>query len=168
MKYHELQLTKAKSGKRLGRGIAAGQGKTAGRGTKGQKARTGSSKRPGFAGGQNPLMQQLPKLPGFRSHRVGAELVYTGQLDQFANKTVDVAALAEAGLVSNAYASVKLLVKGDVTKKVTVKLQQASEGAKAAVEATGGSFEKVSRPQRPVTSAKKAAKAEAKKDAKKD
>src|SRR5580700_7618583 len=111
MKYHELQVERQKSPKRVGRGIAAGQGKTAGRGTKGQMSRTGSSKRPGFAGGSNPLMQQLPKLPGFRSHRVKPEVVYTGQLDRFANKTVDVAALAEAHLVSNAFVNVKLIHK---------------------------------------------------------
>src|SRR5947209_1277427 len=107
MKYNELQLKKNKPGKRVGRGIAAGQGKTAGRGTKGQKARTGASARPGFEGGQNPLMQRLPKLPGFRSIHTKAELVYTGQLDRFANNTVDTAALAEAGLISSAYVSVK-------------------------------------------------------------
>lgn len=160
MKYHELKATKNKTGKRVGRGIAAGQGKTAGRGTKGQGARTGSSARPGFAGGQNPLMQQLPKLPGFRSVRTKAEVVYTGQLDQFAGKTADNAAVAAAGLVSNPYVSVKLVVKGDVTKKVTVKLQGASEAAQAAVQTAGGSFEKVGRVGRPVTSKnpKKAAK----------
>src|SRR5580704_335685 len=122
MKYHQLQVTKPKAAKRVGRGIAAGQGKTAGRGTKGQKSRTGSSRKPGFAGGQNPLMQQLPKLPGFRSHRIKAENVYTGQLDQFANKTVDAETLAAAKLVSNPYVAVKLLLKGEVTKKVTIKL----------------------------------------------
>jgi large subunit ribosomal protein L15 len=154
MKYHELQTTKNKSGKRVGRGIAAGQGKTAGRGTKGQMSRTGSTKRPGFSGGQNPLMQQLPKLPGFRSHRVKAEIVYTGQLDQFANKTVNAETLAAAKLVSNPYVAVKLLLKGEVTKKVTVKLQKASEGAIAAVQQAGGSFEKVTRSSRPVSTKK--------------
>jgi large subunit ribosomal protein L15 len=158
MKYHELQTKTQKSAKRVGRGIAAGQGKTAGRGTKGQGARTGSTKNPGFAGGQNPLMQQLPKLPGFRSHRVKPENIYTGQLDQFANKTVDVAALAAAGLVSNPFVSVKLIIKGEVTKKVTVKLQGASESAVVAVQSAGGSFEKVARPQRAVTSEKKSKK----------
>jgi large subunit ribosomal protein L15 len=156
MKYHELQVTKPKAAKRVGRGIAAGQGKTAGRGTKGQKSRTGSSRKPGFAGGQNPLMQQLPKLPGFRSHRIKAENVYTGQLDQFAGKTVDAEVLAAAGIVSNAYVSIKLIQKGDVTKKVTIKLQRASENAIAAVEQAGGSFEKVARSQRPKTSTKTA------------
>src|SRR3954470_7750609 len=99
MKFNDLQVRKVRSPKRVGRGIAAGQGKTAGRGTKGQKARTGSSARPGFEGGQNPLMQRLPKLPGFRSHHVKAEIVYTRQLDQFASKIVDNSSLTEAGLI---------------------------------------------------------------------
>ena len=155
MKYHELQVKSAKAPKRVGRGISAGQGKTAGRGTKGQGARTGSKARPGFAGGQNPLMQQLPKLPGFKSHRVAPEVVYTGQLDQFAGKTVDAEVLAQAGLISNAYVTVKLLTKGEVTKKVTVKLSKASESAAAAVQAAGGTFEQTARLQRPKTSTKK-------------
>src|SRR5580692_10698839 len=123
MKYNDLQIEKNKSPKRVGRGIAAGQGKTAGRGTKGQMSRTGSSKRPGFEGGQNPLMQRLPKLPGFRSFKVKAEAVYTGQLDALAGKTIDANALAAAGLVSNAFVKVKIISKGEVTKKVTVKAQ---------------------------------------------
>lgn len=154
MKYNELKLTKNKSIKRVGRGISAGQGKTAGRGTKGQGARTGSKAKPGFAGGANPLMQQLPKLPGFKSHRVAAENVYTGQLEQFAGKTVDANVLAEAKLISNPYVKVKLISKGDLTKKVTVKLTGASESAIAAVESAGGSFEKVARLSRPKTSTK--------------
>jgi len=155
MKYHELNLKAAKAPKRVGRGIAAGQGKTAGRGTKGQGSRTGSKAKPGFAGGSNPLMQQLPKLPGFKSHRTAPEVVYTGQLDQFAGKTVDAETLAQAGLISHAYVSVKLIRKGEVTKKVTVKLTKASESAVAAVQAAGGSFEPTARLQRPVTSTKK-------------
>jgi len=154
MKYHELQAIKPKTGKRVGRGIAAGQGKTAGRGTKGQKARAGSSRKPGFAGGQNPLMQQLPKLPGFRSHRLPAEIVYTGQLDRFAGKTVDPTVLAEAGLISNAYVKVKLLYQGKVTKKVSVSLQSASENAVAAVQEAGGNFQTIPRLARAKTSQK--------------
>jgi large subunit ribosomal protein L15 len=155
MKYHELTTGKSRSSRRVGRGIAAGRGKTAGRGTKGQKARAGSSAKPGFAGGQNPLMQKLPKLPGFKSHRVPAETVYTGQLEQFAGKTVDANVLAEAGLISGAYVTVKLLVKGELTKKVTVQLPLASASAIEAVEKAGGSFEKTARLQRPRTSTKK-------------
>jgi large subunit ribosomal protein L15 len=150
MKYHELSSNKNKTAKRVGRGIAAGQGKTAGRGTKGQMSRTGAKKKPGFVGGQNPLMQALPKLPGFKSKRTPPEVVYTGQLDTLGVK-VDNAALAEAGLVSNPYCRVKLVVKGDVAKKHEVKLQGASETAAAAVQKAGGSFEKIVQQLRPVT-----------------
>ncbi|HWB39540.1 MAG TPA: 50S ribosomal protein L15 [Candidatus Saccharimonadales bacterium] len=158
MKFHELKTVKNRSAKRVGRGISAGQGKTAGRGTKGQGARTGSKAKPGFAGGSNPLMQKLPKLPGFRSHRVAPENIYTSQLEQFAGKTVDAEVLAKAGLISNPYVSVKVLAKGDLTKKVTVKLPKASESAVAAIQSAGGSFEKTARLQRPQTSEKQAAK----------
>jgi large subunit ribosomal protein L15 len=160
MKFHELKITKARAGKRVGRGIAAGQGKTAGRGTKGQGARTGSKDKPGFAGGANPLMQQLPKLPGFTSHRTKAENIYTGQLEQFGGKTVDTSLLASAGLISSPYATVKLIVKGELSKKVTVKVQAASESAIAAVQEAGGNFEKTVRLSRPTTSAKQLAKAD--------
>lgn len=154
MKYHELVTNKPKRAKRVGRGIAAGQGKTAGRGTKGQMARTGSRKKPGFEGGQNPLMQKLPKLPGFKSYKPKAENVYTGQLDAFAGKTVDAHVLVEAGLVSSPYSRIKLIVKGEVTKKVNVKLPAASETAIAAVQKAGGSFEQTARLARPATAKK--------------
>src|SRR3954463_15907660 len=114
MKFHDLQTTKAKSRNRVGRGISAGQGKTAGRGTKGYGSRTGSKAKPGFAGGQNPIMQALPKLPGFRSHHVKREVVYTEQLATVSAKNVDTAALAEAGLISSPFVRVKLLNKGDL------------------------------------------------------
>ncbi len=154
MKFHQLDTTKQKQGKRVGRGISSGHGKTAGRGTKGQGARTGSSKKPGFTGGSNPLMQKLPKLPGFTSHRLAPETVYIGQLEQFANKTVDANALADAGLISSAYVSVKVISKGALTKKVTVKLPKASESAIAAIQSAGGSFEKTERLSRPKTTTK--------------
>jgi len=154
MKYHELETSSNKSAKRVGRGIAAGQGKTAGRGTKGQMSRTGAKKKPGFEGGQNPLMQRLPKLPGFTSHRAPVEVVYTGQLDALSAK-IDTTILAEAGLISSAYVRVKLVVKGDVTKKHDVKLQGASESAVAALQKAGGSFEKVTLLARPTTRKKK-------------
>lgn len=154
MKFHELKVSSHATSKRLGRGIASGKGKTAGRGTKGQGARTGSKARPGFTGGQNPMMQQLPKLPGFNQHRPKAENVYTGQLNKFSGKTIDNAVLSEAGIVSSPYTRVKLIARGELTKKVTVKLQAASAGAVAAVEAAGGSFEAVARAQRPASKAK--------------
>jgi large subunit ribosomal protein L15 len=103
-------------------------------------------------------MQKLPKLAGFRSHRTKAENVYTGQLDQFAGKTVDANVLADAGLISNAYVRVKLISKGDLTKKVTVNLPSASESAIAAIQSAGGAFEKTPRLGRTQTSTKKATK----------
>ena len=155
MKYHELTSQKKKSGKRVGRGISAGQGKTAGRGTKGQGARTGYSKKPGFEGGQNPLMQRLPKLQGFRSLRKPFETVYTGQLNDLKAKVIDNAVVAEAGLVSSEYVKVKLIVKGDITVKADVRLQAASETAIAAIQKAGGSFEAAPQVARPKTSKKK-------------
>jgi large subunit ribosomal protein L15 len=165
MKYNELNVTKAKSPKRVGRGIAAGQGKTAGRGTKGQNSRTGSSRRPGFEGGQNPLMQRIPKLRGFRSSKVKAEVVYTGQLESLKAKTVDNAALAEAGLISNAFCKVKLVVNGELKSAKNIKLQSASATAIAAVEAAGGSFETIARQSRPVTNEDNKKSRKAKKEA---
>ena len=152
MKYNELTLNKNRKTNRVGRGISAGQGKTAGRGTKGQGARAGSSAKPGFTGGSNPLMQKLPKLPGFTSKRTPAEVVYTGQLEAFGGKIADATTLSEAGLISNAYVRVKIIVKGDLTKKVTVNLPLISESARAAVEAAGGTFVKTKRLQRDTTS----------------
>ena len=156
MKYNDLTLTSQKNPKRVGRGIAGGQGKTAGRGTKGQKSRTGSGRRPGFEGGQNPLIQRLPKLRGFTSHRAETMTVYTGQLDTL-GITIDNVALAEAGLVESAHSAVKLIVQGDITKKHTVKLQAASKSAVKALEKAGGSFSAVPRVRRITTkTAKKA------------
>jgi len=140
MKYHELNVTKQKAPKRVGRGIAAGQGKTAGRGTKGQNSRAGGRRRPGFEGGQTPLMQRLPKLRGFRSLSPKAENIYTGQLNAFNGKTVDNFSLFEAGLVTNPHTIVKVVVKGELKSKVTVNLQGASEAAKAMIAKAGGEF----------------------------
>ncbi len=148
MKYHELQVKANKQSRRVGRGISAGQGKTAGRGTKGQKSRTGSSLKPGFEGGQNPLLQRLPKLRGFKSKRIPSEVVFTGQLQNLSG-SINNAALAEAGLITSAYTSVKLLHKGEVTKKATVKLQSASVNAIKALEKAGGSFQVTNRSGRP-------------------
>ncbi len=140
MKFNELKVTPTRRTHRVGRGIAAGQGKTAGRGTKGQKSRTGSSARPGFEGGQNPLMQRLPKLPGFKSIRPKAEVVYTGNLDKIA-PTITNATLFAAGLVTSPYTRAKLVVKGEVSKKVNIQLQAASVSATDMIKKAGGSVE---------------------------
>jgi large subunit ribosomal protein L15 len=145
MKYNELILNNAKAKTRVGRGIAAGKGKTAGRGTKGQGARKSGGVRPGFEGGQIPLYMRLPKLRGFKSHKTKPEVVYTGHLDSIKKATVDTTALAEAGLISGPNVSVKLVLKGEVKTKKTVKLQSASAKAAEAVQKAGGSFEKAER-----------------------
>ncbi len=144
MKYNNLNIQSNKSAKRVGRGIAAGRGKTAGRGTKGQKARTGSGRKPGFEGGQNPLMQRLPKMSGFKSIRPKAENVYTGEIDKLGG-TIDNFSLYQAGLISSPHVKVKLIIKGEVTKKLTVKLQSASQSSIELVQKAGGSFSKVDR-----------------------
>lgn len=149
MKVNDLQVEAHKGRKRIGRGISAGQGKTAGRGTKGQNARTGKKHNATFMGGQGPLMQRVPKLPGFKSLRVPAQVVYTDQLNDFVNKTADNATLTEAGLIVTPYHAVKVILRGEVTGKVTLKVQAASQGAVAAIAKAGGSFEKVPTPHYP-------------------
>jgi len=135
---------------RVGRGIAAGRGKTAGRGTKGQNARTGGGVRPGFEGGQNPLMNRIPKLRGFRAVRPKAEVVYTSQLNDL-GANVDNAKLAEAGIISSEFVKVKIVLNGEVTKKVAVTTQGASKTAIEAIKKAGGSFTKIDIPQRKST-----------------
>lgn len=148
MKYNELSVIANKNRKRVGRGIAAGQGKTAGRGTKGQKSRTGHSKMPaGFMGGQRAIMQAIPKLKGFKSLHAKAQVVYTDTLDTLKGK-VDNFKLAEANLIANPYASVKVITRGEIKNKIDLETQFASKTAIAAIEKAGGSFKKVTIPQR--------------------
>jgi len=149
MKYNQLNVSSHRHIKRVGRGISAGQGKTAGRGTKGQNARAGSSMKPGFAGGQNPLMQQLPKLPGFRSFKIKPENVFTDQLDSIKGQLITAESLANAGLLSNQFVNVKLLYRGNITRQLTIKLPKASEKAIEAIQSAGGTFEEVPRISRP-------------------
>lgn len=141
MKYNLLKLNKSQLRTRAGRGIAAGKGKTAGRGTKGQNSR-GSGTRPGFEGGQNPLMQRIPKLRGFTSIRPKAETVYTGQLDSIGIK-VNNQSLYEKGLLQTPFSKVKLIKKGDVAKQHEVSLQFASKGAIELLQKAGGSYKTI-------------------------
>ena len=128
--------------KRVGRGIGSGLGKTAGRGTKGQNSRSGGGVRPGFEGGQLPLFQRLPKR-GFHNHsRKEYAIVNLKQLDAFEDgAVVDIEALVKAGYVNKILDGVKVLGKGEITKKLTVKVNKFSESAKNAIEAAGGSVE---------------------------
>ncbi len=140
MKVNELKVAKNRASTRVGRGISAGRGKTAGRGTKGYGSRAGSKRKPGFEGGQNQFMQRIPKLRGFKSKKPVVENVYTGQLDLVKGTTADNFSLFEAGVLTSPYNRAKLVVRGEVTKKVTVKLQSASAKAVEVVEKAGGSF----------------------------
>ncbi len=156
MKFNELQLTKKADRIRPGRGISAGRGKTAGRGTKGQNARTGKKLRAGFEGGQNSLMTRIPKLKGFKSKRIPAQVVYTGNLSLISGKKIDNHILFENGLISTPFHVVKIITKGEVKKAFTVEVQSISGSAKAAIEKAGGTVTITETPQQPKTSTKKA------------
>ena len=147
MKYHELAVSANKDKKRVGRGISAGGGKTAGRGTKGQGARTGKKLHATFQGGQNPLIAATPKLKGFKSHRVPAQVVYSDHLNQFTG-TVDNAKLFEAGLIATPFHSVKVIARGEVSAKYNLKTQGASKSVIEAIKKAGGNFEKTVTPLR--------------------
>ena len=127
---------------RVGRGIGSGLGKTAGRGHKGQYARTGKGKvKPGFEGGQMPMQRRLPKV-GFRSklgHLVSEVLLY--KLDSLKGETVDFAALKAAGLIESRAVRAKVVKRGEIKRAVKLKGVAATAGAKAAIEAAGGSVE---------------------------
>ncbi len=125
--------------RRVGRGIGCGLGKTCGRGHKGQKSRTGGFHKVGFEGGQMPLQRRLPKR-GFASltARFDAE-VTTRDLNRLPIDEVDLAALLQAGLVPQGSRQVKVILNGDITRAVKLNGIGATKGAKAAIEAAGGS-----------------------------
>ena len=126
---------------RRGRGHGSGNGKTAGKGHKGQKARSGAP-RPGFEGGQMPLYRRLPKR-GFKNRNTKEIVgINVDALERFENDTVvNVETLLETGIVKNPRDGVKILGNGELTKKLTVKVDAFSEGAKAKIEAVGGTCE---------------------------
>ena len=133
-----------KARKRIGRGNASGHGTTAGRGTKGQLSRSGGGKGAGFEGGQQPLAMRLPKLPGFTNrNRVEYAPVNLSRLEEkFADgDTVDTASLIATGIIKREYELVKVLGNGEITKKLTVKVDKVSASAKAKIEAAGGKVE---------------------------
>jgi large subunit ribosomal protein L15 len=125
-----------KNKKRKGRGISAGSGKTAGRGTKGQKSRSGGKLRPGFEGGQNPLMKRVPKKRGFKSITPKAETVTLTMLDNLKEgSVVTVEFLKQEGIVKSD--RVKIVSKGEITKKLTIGVP-ISKGAAEKVAKAGG------------------------------
>ena len=127
-----------KARRRVGRGIGSGLGKTAGRGHKGQKSRAGGFHKVGFEGGQMPLQRRLPKR-GFKS----AQLKYNGEvtladLQALPVEEIDLLTLKQAGLVRQLIKTVKVVKSGELTRKVVLKGIGATAGAKAAIEAAGG------------------------------
>jgi large subunit ribosomal protein L15 len=128
-----------KARRRVGRGIGSGLGKTAGRGHKGQKSRAGGFHKVGFEGGQMPLQRRLPKR-GFKS----AQLKFNGEvtlaeINTLQAEEIDRLTLKAAGLVRQLVTTVKVIKTGDITRKVVLKGIGATAGAKAAIEAAGGS-----------------------------
>lgn len=134
-----------KKAHRVGRGIGSGKGKTCKRGHKGQKSRSGGSVRPGFEGGQMPLKQRLPKF-GFTSRKslVSAE-VRLHELSGLKDGIVNISSLSSRGLISNNIKFVKIILSGDIDKKVYVKDKniRVTKGASAAIISAGGVVEKV-------------------------
>ena len=126
--------------RRVGRGIGSGLGKTAGRGHKGQKSRSGGYHKVGFEGGQMPMHRRLPKR-GFKSHllQFNAEVTLAA-LEQLGAAEVDVLTLKQAGLISEMAKVVKVIKTGALTKAVKLTGIGATAGAKAAIEAAGGTL----------------------------
>jgi large subunit ribosomal protein L15 len=129
-----------KNRRRVGRGIGSGLGKTAGRGHNGQKSRAGGYHKVGFEGGQMPLQRRLPKR-GFKS----AQLKYNGEvtlseLQAMSIDEIDVQSLKQAGFIGELIKHVKVIKSGELTRKVVLKGVAATAGAKAVIEAAGGSI----------------------------
>ena len=126
---------------RRGRGHGSGNGKTAGKGHKGQKARSGAP-RPGFEGGQMPLYRRLPKRGFTNINSKEIVGINVSVLERFENDSVvSVETLLETGVIKNPQDGVKILGNGELTKKLVVKANAFSEGAKAKIEAVGGTCE---------------------------
>lgn len=152
--------------KRIGQGESSGRGKTAGRGGKGQTARSGSSIRIGFEGGQMPLIRRIPKR-GFNNYEFATRYnaVNVGELNQFEDGArVDETALRAVGLANGRSHGIKILSRGDLTKRLTLVVSGVSAAAKAKVEAKGGTVELIAKKVHTLTkqgiknAAKKAAK----------
>jgi len=129
-----------KARRRVGRGIGSGLGKTAGRGHKGQKSRAGGYHKVGFEGGQMPLQRRLPKR-GFKSHNLQFNGEVTlAQLEKLGAAEVDLLALKQAKLVAQIVKNVKVIKSGELKRAVKLTGIGATAGAKAAIEAAGGSL----------------------------
>jgi large subunit ribosomal protein L15 len=144
---HELRPPRGatKGRKRLGRGNASGQGTYAGKGLKGQQARAGGGPRPGFEGGQTPLIRRLPRRRGFHNpFRVEYQPVNLSALAKLpADSEVTPEALRDAGIIRSLKLPVKLLGEGEVAGKLSVRVHRVSASARAKIEAAGGTVEEL-------------------------
>ncbi|MEJ2590019.1 MAG: 50S ribosomal protein L15 [Candidatus Thiodiazotropha sp.] len=127
--------------KRVGRGIGSGLGKTGGRGHKGQKSRSGGYHKVGFEGGQMPLQRRLPKVGFVSQVSLTTAQVRLGELAKVEGDVVDLESLKKAGLIAKSMKRAKIFASGKVERAVTVKGIGVSKGAKAAIEAAGGTVE---------------------------
>lgn len=146
MKLHELSPApgSVKKGYRVGRGAGSGNGKTAGKGHKGQNARSGGGVRPGFEGGQMPLQRRVPKRGFVNIFGTEYAVINVSDLNQFEDgAVVDAKAIVEAGLLKKTLDGVKVLGRGEITKKLTVNVAAFSATAKGKIEAVGGKAEVV-------------------------
>jgi large subunit ribosomal protein L15 len=132
--------------KRVGRGTGSGHGTFSGRGCKGQKARAGNNKvRPGFEGGQLPLIKRLPRKRGFTNiFRIEYTPVSIGELNKFkSGSTITPKNMLEAGIVKSLARPIKILADGEIDHPITIKANKFSTSAKAKIEAAGGKVEEV-------------------------
>lgn len=146
MRLHDLKPApgSTKAPKRLGRGVGSGLGKTSGKGHKGQKARSGGGKRPGFEGGQLPLIRRLPKRGFTNIFAKEYAIINVSALNDFAENTVvDEQLLLNAGLIKKTKDGVKILGNGELTTILTVKAAAFTEGAKEKIASAGGKAEVV-------------------------
>lgn len=144
MKLHDLQpaFGSTTAPKRLGRGVGSGLGKTSGKGHKGANARSGGGKRPGFEGGQMPLVRILPKRGFYNRFATIYATVNVEQLDAFEDgAVVNAEALLRAGIIKKLNDGVKIMGNGELTKKLTVQAAKFTQSAKEKIEAAGGKAE---------------------------
>ena len=144
MKLHDLKpaVGATTAPKRLGRGTGSGLGKTSGKGHKGAKARSGGGKRPGFEGGQIPLMRRIPKRGFTNKFRTEYATVNVERLNIFEDgAVVSPVELIQAGILKNVQDGVKILGNGEITRKLTVQANKFTATAKEKIEAAGGKVE---------------------------
>lgn len=171
MKQNTVKPSKKKTKKRVGRGNAS-KGTYSGRGMKGQSSRSGGKRRPGFEGGQTPLIRRMPKLKGFKNpSKIRYQVVNVKDLEKFkTGTTVDKEALKKKKLIRNTEKPVKILSQGEISVKLTITVESVSTAAQKKIEKAGGKIEALGNPKktRKAAATKKKEEAKGKKKAKKD